>query len=273
MHFLLFVFLPFQLSIIGAADWCQESLGCQCSLTPYDGWWSCKTKTKSFFALHPPDEHDRGFHIECNDKVSLNDVVDANLTLGVAAHVTLLHCGITSDVSYATLFRALKMEGLTTLKIDMGHASHNRPLRASAFAGFQDLFPTFRQLILERISVVDEDVLSPLSRLQKLTIHSWTNISFLAPKFLTSLHKLEHLEIYGNPELKSFPDHFFDGNVLLKVLNLSSNSLELLQPDLFVNLTDLKELVLNHNFVTSVSDNLFVKNSKLKTLMWNQVPF
>ena len=131
--------------------------------------------------------------------------------------------------------------------------------------------PDLTVLDLQRVSVMDQDLLGGLGNLKKLIIHSCKNISTFPSNFIAPLEHLEQLELFGNPDLRLIPDGFFDSNILLKVVNLSSNRLEVLTSAMFSRLSKLEELVLNHNYFQSVPPDLLANNAKLKVLRWNQV--
>jgi Leucine-rich repeat (LRR) protein len=129
-----------------------------------------------------------------------------------------------------------------------------------------------KALDLQRVSFMDPHLLYHLGNLTKLIIHSCKNILTFPQNFLAPLKHLEHLEVFGNPDLRIIPSGFFDTNIHLKVVNMSSNRLELFTSGMFSNLVNLQELVLNHNYFQAVPPDLFAHNAKLKILRWNQVP-
>ena len=172
---------------------------------------------------------------------------------------------------FQELFEAMAVEGLKELKIDMGQDSILRPLESRSFQDFSRRYPDLKRLDLERISVIDEDVLHPLASLKTLTLKSCENISALSKHFLRSLVNLQHFEMYHNLDIETIPDGFFDNSVQLRVLNLSTNGLVSLQPNLLRSLANLEELVLNNNYIENIPEDLFVNNAKLKILMWNEV--
>jgi Leucine-rich repeat (LRR) protein len=55
------------------------------------------------------------------------------------------------------------------------------------------------------------------------------------------------------------------------VVNVSSNRLETLQPELFARLVSMEELVLSGNLIAAVPSDLFKANTNLKTFYWDQV--
>jgi len=176
-----------------------------------------------------------------------------------------------NQFEFQELFEAMALEGLEGLKIDMGEDSFKRPLESRAFQDFSQRYPDLKRLDLDRISVLDEDVLDPLVSLKTVTFKHCKNISALSKHSLRSLVNLEHFEMYLNSGIKTIPDGFFEKNVQLRVLNLSTNGLVSLPPNLLWSLVNLEEVVLNSNFIDNIPEDLFANNVKLKILMWNQV--
>jgi hypothetical protein len=64
-------------------------------------------------------------------------------------------------------------------------------LPESSFAGFQDRYPDFDSLDLESLSIGHGSLLSPLSRLRTLSMHSCRNT---AAASLSGLGDLEYLQ-------------------------------------------------------------------------------
>jgi hypothetical protein len=242
--------------------WCQSSLGCNCISIGVDEF-SCSVDNKHVGKVLTASEREPNWHITCTTG-SLPDFVRANLTLGRIEHLFLLKCD-SDNVPFAELLRAMNVDGLVQLNIDSGR------LRSDSFRGFQDVFPSFRQLDLFRISAIEDGLLQPLSNLEVLSLHSCRDLFSFPETFLFGLRKLKYFQIFSSKNLTSLPVGFFDHNEQLKVLNLSSNAIQDLAPNLFRNLTQLEELVLNNNEVELIPNDLFHHNAKLKIFTWMEV--
>ena len=271
-HFPIFILVIFLVPFASAeATWCRaQSSNYNCTSLSYsNGKCQCKEGTVKVGDIRPPRGEEVSWQMRCRTGL-LPDLTRANLSLGRVEYLILFECGL-ADSALSEYFRALKIEGLETLEIDMGDRSDRRPLTNESFDGLEELFPTLRRVTLERISNVGAGLFNPLPNLRNLSMHGWKNFANISGSFFRGLPNLEYLEIHGMPNLVALPEDLFRWNAELKVINLSSNGLQLLQSNLFRSLVNLEELVLNDNLIDTIPNDLFRTNVKLKILSWKEV--
>lgn len=248
------------------SDWCQTNLGCECLSTKSDVI-KCRTINQKYVEVLPPErEGDYLWHISCKKK-PIRDLIYTNISLGKVQFLQLESCDI-ENVDFADVFKAINITGLQVLKLDLGN-DKKQHLKKETFRGLQEMYPEFKMLHLHRVSILDSDILEPLPNLTKLTFKNCKNLT-LPESLISPLRNLLHFELFDNAKINQLPENLFDHNPNLMVLNLSTNSLELIQPRLLSRIKSLEEIVLNHNYIRNVSSDLFSNNPNLKSVSWKQ---
>jgi Leucine-rich repeat (LRR) protein len=110
-------------------------------------------------------------------------------------------------------------------------------LRSNTFKKFENLIGL--KLGVDTLQQVDEDAFAGLDHL----IHLWIR--------------------GGQFKTLPLPSKVFDNTRMLKILDLASNQIEILNPRWFVHLTELKLIALNFNQIKAIPDSTWVNNKKL----------
>ena len=106
-----------------------------------------------------------------------------------------------------------------------------------------------------------------LLRIRRLTFT--TKISSLESSDFRGLDNLAHLEFenrQGGHEIRELPGGIFDGLTNLRHLDINSNLLTSLRPEIFSQLTNLRTLILSNNLLVGLPRNVFNSLTNLRTL-------
>ncbi|XP_052065333.1 leucine-rich repeat-containing G-protein coupled receptor 5-like [Mytilus californianus] len=136
------------------------------------------------------------------------------------------------------------------------------PIRSFGTKAFKEL-PNLKELIIsEARDMTEFPDLSGSVSLRELQFDR-SSISKIPDNFCDMVPEIQRLDLHTN-KLSELP--VLSGCLNLKLLNIGENEIKSLQGRLFVNNSNLRDLILSHNCIASIGENSFVGLANLQYL-------